>query len=60
MEKDCRECRNFNACYEYSFGNDRWPGAVPDYFNRIRKRDLCVNNDKFEWEFKEGGKHEEV
>ena len=49
---DCRECKNFEACYVVAWHTDVVLTSIPRYFNAIRKRDLCVNNDKADWEKK--------
>lgn len=43
---DCERCKNFDKCYSLAHGNDNFPSTLPDYFNTIRERDLCVNNGK--------------
>jgi len=30
-----------------ALGTDRWPSTITDYFNALRKRDLCNNNEKY-------------
>jgi len=48
----CRECKHFDKCYLIATSTDRYPSTIPDFFNAIRRRDLCVNNDKVDWEQK--------
>ena len=43
---DCEKCKGFEECYKSSFGSDLILASIPEYFNCIRKRDLCVYNDK--------------
>ena len=49
---DCRECKHFGKCYIVSYQSDLVLINIPLYFNAIRRRDLCVNNDKADWEKK--------
>ena len=49
---DCRECKSFNFCYrdirDYSLDIP----LIYDMLKAIQRRDLCVNNDKADWEKK--------
>ena len=50
MRRDCADCKNFDVCYRIASGNDVFPDSLPEYFESIRKRDLCAYNDKMNWE----------
>lgn len=44
--KHCLDCKHFDNCYLIAGGSDLYPKSIPEYFNAMRKRDLCVNNKK--------------
>jgi len=52
--KHCFLCNEFNFCFYVAYGHDLFPAAVPKYYNYTRQRDLCLHNDKYLWEKKEG------
>jgi hypothetical protein len=43
MFNDCKVCKHFNACYPKE-------DYIETQLNAEIKRDLCVNNDKNDWE----------
>lgn len=49
---NCMECKHFYVCYYKAVGSEPVMPAVKKYFDSIQKRDLCVNNDKVDWERK--------
>jgi len=46
----CRKCVHYNECYPRMRGEDDARSALRQNFNAVTKRDLCVNNDKVDWE----------
>ena len=44
--KDCEKCIFFNSCYRVALGSDQRYESITWYFNAIRNRDLCINNNK--------------
>jgi hypothetical protein len=46
MKKKCEYCISFTNCYPLSYMSDKFPQSIVEYFNAIRRRDLCVNDDK--------------
>ena len=51
-EKNCKDCVNLNDCYLICVDWHRYPNTIPDYFNAIRQRDICVNNNKCDYKQK--------
>lgn len=40
--KECTECEYFDECYLIVYDH----ATITNYFNAIRRKDLCVNNKK--------------
>ena len=49
----CRECKHLNDCYPMPKDSNQWASDLYNALLAFRNRDLCVNNDKVDWEQKE-------
>lgn len=56
MQRDCAECKNFEECYiRPTVFSERAMGlyaTLIELLKSVRRRDLCVNNDKMNWKQK--------
>jgi hypothetical protein len=50
LYENCSECKHYYECYTPINMNDKVIPSVGKALIALRKRDLCVNNDKVDWE----------
>ncbi len=50
---DCCKCKHFEECYYMPSGNDEVWQTLYKYLGTLVRRDMCVNNEKKDFESKD-------